>query len=389
MPNAATALPVVTSVADQQRNLLGSQAADTVDASMTIIREDDDVAAKVGAAPDRIVQQLARVFAQYEVPMGLVNKLLGLVDFSAMEMLVDDSGSMASATDSNGPDGRPLTRWQEAQQRLGQMLQILVYVPAPPLFIRFLNRADVIELRRNAHELPEQFLQRAVGVIAQVWRRGPDGSTPVRERIAESLARFPGQAVLRYLFCDGEPDGGHADARAITLMLINRPNPKQNPFTFLSCTNEDANVEWCKEAEEAAPYCSEFDDYGDEAAEVLKDQGKSFPYTFGMHLVAQLVAAFNPDDLDAMDESVPFAKMTLDNLQGYQCSPNEYQYYFENFLAAQAAQPTRTALDRLKKEHLSVWRQNFPAFVAAPLARQIPAVQQYLQRVVAVKRSGA
>ena len=67
-------------------------------------------------------------------------------------------------------------------------------------------------------------------------------------------------------------------------MLINRPSPERSPFTFMSCTGNDDDVEWMKECEEKAPYCSEFDDYGDESREILKDQGKAFPYSFGLHL---------------------------------------------------------------------------------------------------------
>ena len=99
-------------------------------------------------------------------------------------------------------------------------------------------------------------------------------------------------------------------------MLVQRPNPEGNPMTFISCTNEDAQVEWMKDAEEVAPYCSESDDFRDEANEVLRDQGAALPFSKGFHLIAQLVAAMNPDDLDAMDESVPFTKSVLDNLLG-------------------------------------------------------------------------
>ena len=43
--------------------------------------------------------------------------------------------------------------------------------------------------------------------------------------------------------------------------------PEMNPITFISCTNEDAAVEWMKDAEEVCPYCSESDDFVDEANE--------------------------------------------------------------------------------------------------------------------------
>ena len=49
-------------------------------------------------------------------------------------------------------------------------------------------------------------------------------------------------------------------------------------------------------AEELVPYCSESDDYADEAREVLRDQGAALPYTRGFYLICQLVAAMNPGE---------------------------------------------------------------------------------------------
>ena len=84
-----------------------------------------------------------------------------------------------------------------------------------------------------------------------------------------------------------------------------------------------------------AAFCSESDDFGDEAREVYKDQGAALPYSKGFHLICQLVAAMCPEDLDAMDESVPFTKYTLDNLLGVVSNDESYKHYFDNFLKAQ------------------------------------------------------
>jgi hypothetical protein len=48
-----------------------------------------------------------------------------------------------------------------------------------------------------------------------------------------------------------------------------------------------------------------------------------------------LVAALNLDDLDAIDESVPFTKETLDNLLGVQANEESYHHYFNCFAEAQ------------------------------------------------------
>ena len=74
---------------------------------------------------------------------------------------------------------------------------------------------------------------------------------------------------------------------------------------------------------------SELDDYMDEREEVMGDQGAAFPFTKGFWLVSQLVAAINPDDLDAIDENVPFTKFSLDGVLGRKHTPEEYHYYFE------------------------------------------------------------
>eukprot|EP00957_Ditylum_brightwellii_P092306 7028190-Ditylum_brightwellii.AAC.1 len=75
-----------------------------------------------------------------------------------------------------------------------------------------------------------------------------------------------------------------------------------NPMTFISCTEDNDQVEWMKDCEEVAPFCSESDDFKEEVNEVLRDQGAALPYSRGFHLIGMLVAAMNPEDLDAMDE---------------------------------------------------------------------------------------
>ena len=119
-----------------------------------------------------------------------------------------------------------------------------------------------------------------------------------------------------------------------------------------------------KDAEEVAPFCSESDDFADEAAEVMRDQGAALPYTRGFHLICQLVAAMNPDDLDAMDESVPFTKTTLDNLLGFQTNEESYRQYFNEFVKAQRARRIEGKSDKLKKS----MQWSYDDFRRAPVA---------------------
>ena len=136
-----------------------------------------------------------------------------------------------------------------------------------------------------------------------------------------------------------------------------------------------------KEAEEVVPYCSEFDDYIDESEEILRDQGKAFPYSYGLHLCGQLVAAFNPHDLDAMDESVPFSRPTLADLLGYELSDAEYKYYFDSFLEAQ--QKLWSSLDDYQREFVTKLPELYGGFSQASLASDIVEVRNYRRRLKA------
>jgi len=108
----------------------------------------------------------------------------------------------------------------------------------------------------------------------------------------------------------------------------------------------------------------------DEAREVLRDQGEALPFSKGFHLICQLVAAMNPDDLDAMDESVPFTKFTLDNLLGVVSNDKSYQHYFDCFLKAQKKRTVDIDRRTGKPSKLDSIRKNtrwdFKSFLSNP-----------------------
>jgi hypothetical protein len=339
-----------------------------------------------GMQPDEMVDQLGAVLNKYEVPMGLMNKLMMLSEFQQLEFIIDDSGSMTLQSDTTGPDGKLRTRWHEALARLKEMIEILAYVPFEEIVIIFLNRQDRVSLRRNGRN-PKTFLADAYTEIDRVFSRGPSGTTPALEKLQDSFMRGQGKSIARYFFGDGMPNGGVQAKAEIVKILCNRQNPAGNPVTFLSCTNEDEQVEWMKDAEELAPYCAECDDFKDESEEILKDQGLALPYSKGFHLICSLVAAMNPDDLDAMDESVPFTKATLDNLLGVDNGEESYRHYFNCFLEAQKKRPIGNdeygrpkKTDQVKKN--VNWEASYQDFLRAPLASQIPAVQSFKQQLM-------
>ena len=130
---------------------------------------------------------------------------------------------------------------------------------------------------------------------------------------------------------------------------------------------------------EVAPYCSEFDDYQDEKDEVLLDQGLGLPFTKGFYMIGCLVAAINPNDLDAMDESVPFTKYALDNLLGYTFSQQDYQHYFDLFIQAQRARKVEDRADQIKKSF--DWRPMYGQFIQCNLSMEIQGVQEFKRQL--------
>jgi hypothetical protein len=309
-----------------------------------------------------------------------------LSEYQSLEFIVDDSGSMRLDTDTiDKVTKRPISRWMEAHARIKEMIEIISYVPFEQIGIEFLNRKDRISLKRNGRT-PKVFMKNSFEQIDSCFKKGPSGTTPALEKLQESFLRGQGANIARYFFGDGKPNGGMQAINEIVNILKKRSNPEQNPMTFLSCTDDDAAVDWMKDAEEIAPYCSESDDFDDEAREVLKDQGAALPYSKGFHLICQLVAAMNPDDLDAMDESIPFTKFTLDNLLGIVSNDESYQHYFDHYVKAQQARiveiDSRTGqpnkLDLLRKN--TQWNYSEFRNTNGP-AKLIQQVQQIKQQM--------
>lgn len=224
----------------------------------------------------------------------------------------------------------PMTRWQEAENRLHILIDILAYVPFKHLTIRFLNASHVLNLT-HANKSIEQFKQEAHSLISDTFSsidvRHLTPTYQVLTRAFNEATNFT-DPTMHYLFTDGIPSDRSVED--VSELILSRAFPEKNPLTLMSCTDQDEDVQWMKEIDELAPFTAEIDDYEVEKKEVLHGQGPAFPFTRGFWLISSLVAAINPDDLDALDESLPFSKHTLDDLLGRNHSPQEYQYYYEH-----------------------------------------------------------
>jgi hypothetical protein len=255
-----------------------------------------------------------------------------------LRFIIDDSGSMQQDSDvlmastseylrakrDPGHTRKHCTRWEEVEDRLHVMMDMLAYIPTGMITLCFLNRSDVFEYSHEGNT-PKEFKSVMHEKITSLFDKITNNNTPLYRRLSESLSHASGK-TMHYVMTDGVPSDASIDV--IQKLVATRAKPQDNPITFISCTDADDETEWMKSIEETAPFCAELDDFEDEKAEVLKDQGPAFPYTKGLWLISQLVAAINPDDLDAIDESMPFTRGTLGNMLGRDLTSAEYAHYF-------------------------------------------------------------
>jgi hypothetical protein len=130
----------------------------------------------------------AQILAKYEIPLGLSSKLMRLSDFDLLDFTIDDSGSMLANSDVRGRNGRFLTRWEEATQRMRSLIEIIAYVPIQKIRIKFLNDPRRIEHTRQSSaqiETPEMFINHMFRELEKA--QGPSGSTPALKAFRESI----------------------------------------------------------------------------------------------------------------------------------------------------------------------------------------------------------
>ena len=124
------ALPVVCSMEDHAKLNQGIgqdvPLAESTNATIEMMQE-PEISLEAGMQPDEMVDQLGAILNKYEIPMGLMNKLMMLSEYQSLEFIVDDSGSMVCQSDTVNPVTKKMnTRWEEAHQRLLEMLEIPV-----------------------------------------------------------------------------------------------------------------------------------------------------------------------------------------------------------------------------------------------------------------------
>lgn len=352
---------------------------------------------KINAPADsQPIEELTHIFSKYEVPIGMVSKLFNLKHYR-LSFIIDDSGSMDEYSDAlmseaheqtrrrHDPSGERfkknevMTRFEEAEDRLYKMVEILAYIRNQGIKISFLNRHNEIIIQQQEHS-PQGFTSYAYAQIAQAFQAPPCHKTPIFTRLQKDFATTT--PTMHYLFTDGLPSDRSVDE--VCDLISRRNSPEDHPLTLIACTNE-SDLEWMKRIDEQAPCTAELDDFAQEKKDVGKKQGSYFPFNRGFWLLCQLVAAINPKDFDALDESKPLSRDILSQLMGYELTPESYQVYFSQHPRCYEYQSMYSQLlnqkeinDPIVPTHIRAKKQGQMQYPSAPPVYQQPG-QPYPQ----------
>lgn len=228
-------------------------------------------------------QELATLIAQYEIHNYKAQELWALSEFDLV-FILDDSGSM------NGRSGN-MTRWQELQQTVSQVVQIGRCFDDDGMDAYFLNRPPIRGIRQAQDLYP-------------CFARMPQGSTPLAQAI-DFVVRDQGmrskKPLLLIIATDGVPDDQLAFRRALET-AVNNPY-RVIRVQFLACSDVESEVGWLNVLDREVKNVDVTDDYASERAEVLR-AGRVTEFSRGDYVCKALLGGIS-DAYDKLDEGGP------------------------------------------------------------------------------------
>lgn len=236
---------------------------------------------------------------KYEINHNFAFRLRQIEGFDLV-MILDDSTSMTTPIINQTPTHRsPFhqlpTRWDELKHIVSIVVDLASTLDPDGIDIYFLNRPPLLHVS-NSSQLDETFAKL------------PHGSTPLVRTLHEVLNLRRSQTTERKLLIliatDGLPTDEHGrnDLQNLETILRNNryPSTERIYITFLACTNDLQSVGYLNRFDKQIPFVDVLDDYQSERAEVLRVQGKHFPFSYGDYVVKLLMGSIDQwfDQLD-------------------------------------------------------------------------------------------
>lgn len=86
---------------------------------------------------------------------------------------------------------------------------------------------------------------------------------------------------------------GNAGISQLETVLRNERTP-QTYVTFLACTDNLQDVAYLSNWDDTIPNVDVVDDYRSEKAEIQRNRGANFPFSFGDYIVKAMLGAIDP-----------------------------------------------------------------------------------------------
>ncbi|CAF0777943.1 unnamed protein product [Adineta steineri] len=232
---------------------------------------------------------------RYEINREFATRLRALEGYEIV-FIVDDSGSMNTPLgDLSSPYDRNPTRWDELRQTVSIVVDIASVFDPDGVDIFFLNREPMRHVKHSDELIP-------------IFAVPPAGPTPIvrvlRYVLREKQLEIQERKLLLLIATDGVPtnEQGQQDIKSLEYALrYDRKPTNRVPVTIIACTDDGDCIGYLNDWDKKIPNLDVADDYRSERKEILKAQGKDFPFSFGDYVVKVLMGAVD-DWFDTLDE---------------------------------------------------------------------------------------
>lgn len=235
---------------------------------------------------------------RYEISDLFASKLRLLEGFEII-IVCDDSGSMQTKSDSKilqNPYGKIPTRWDELKYSIGVIIEIssILNDKFTGVNVFFLNRSPVY----NVMDISQ---------LDPVFEIPPDGYTPIAPVLQNIFDHKVDSKRLVILATDGAPTdiNGNSDINGFkhVLQISKGVNDYLN---IIACTDDDNVLAYLDNWDNEIPRLDVADDYNNERDQIMRIQGRNFPFSFGDYIVKCMLGSVD-DWFDKLDE-IPISR---------------------------------------------------------------------------------